>query len=54
MSCKQCRDNRRRKVGEKLENVTRREGSVFCTDCGRLVGTSYDSGRDIYTHPAKE
>ena len=39
MSCKQCRHNRRCKVGERLENVTRKDGGVFCNDCGKLIAT---------------
>ena len=37
--CQQCRDNRNRKVGEKLENVTRKDGGVFCNDCRKLIAT---------------
>ena len=37
--CDTCRDNRKRKVGEKLKN-TRREGDVaICNDCGKIIAT---------------
>ena len=39
--CTNCRDNRKRKVGEKITNVTRKDGGAFCNDCGKLIATYY-------------
>lgn len=39
--CDTCRNNRKRKVGQKLDN-TRREGNVaICNDCGKIIATYY-------------
>ena len=39
LECRNCWHNRHRKVGEKLTNVTRKDGGAFCNDCGKLVAT---------------
>ena len=37
--CKNCRYNRKLKVGEKIQNTTRKGTGAFCNDCGKLVAT---------------
>ena len=36
-----CKHNHRLKVGDKMENITRKGNAAICNSCGKIVATFY-------------